>query len=781
MRPFALHVLWMLVLALPQLHAIADQNSAAQMPVARVTNDRDADLIRELIRRGDFETAERLIRSGLRSATPISDAYARQTVWLSELETARRRTIDNFENEDILAAQQPIAELITAYPEHPRRLFLESQQIAVELAAAEHDLLAIMVNPGDTDRGDRALRRLTDAAAKSESLSKAVAEEKTRLNSQTSMSPSVMAMLGDLTRLEQETQVQIVQIKLMETELFPAGSNDRLAAATAALQSADQALTRLPSECQARNEVERLRVVALLRSEDFERARRAFDELAREVSPESDARVRALDIQIDLHSNRQTDAIKKLNAFYGKQPSQAPLSIEMDLVRLESLLTRKDTNQNGAGDWMDAIGNRHGAYGRRRAETIAIGSLRSQSGDASADGTGNRMDPSIIAAQGRQYLRDGNPLRAAQLLASAAMTESNPDHAIQRSLEAAAAFVAAKQPSDAADILAGVAKLKPTGNGAAAAHLQAVLLKTQNKPAASEIEAMLRTTITMWPDSEHAPQAGNWLIKLLSADMRIVEAAEVATELGLDHYETALEHWRRAFRERDPADQSELTTRMQQAFASLMDEADVAVRYRQFAAYFFDRDALNDLPESAASESYSETLLQFRLRGKQATELPAPPADALDDTVARLMQDGRQNASLRSKIASQIESWPQPSGHSLAKAERQIWLGKIEDAKATIEALVKDSASPGAIIRTAATLFGSSEHTDARRESIQWWDRLAAGLPVGSDDWHQAKIESIRAIKQLGDAEQAQQRARYILLTRPPTAPDLRRQYQDLQ
>ncbi|WP_345327170.1 hypothetical protein [Novipirellula rosea] len=776
MRPFALHCLWMLALALPQLHA-----SAEQTPVARMTNDRDADLNRELIRRGEFDTAERLIRRVLQSATPSSDTYARQIIWWSELETARRRTIDNFGNEDVTAAQQPITALITAYPEHSRRLFLESQQIAVELAAAEHDLLAIMVNPGDTDRNERALHRLTDAAAKSESLSKAVAEEKTRLNSQTSMSPSVMAMLGDLTRLEQETQVQIVQIKLMETELFPSGSDDRLAAATAALRSADQALTRLPSECQARNEVERLRVVALLRSEDFERARTAFKELIREVPLDSDPRVRALDIQIDLHSDHHADAIKKLRAFYGKQPTQAPLSIEMDLVRLESLLTQNDTNKNSVGDWIDSIGTRHGAYGRRRAETIAIGSLRSQSGDASADGTGNRMDPSIIAAQGRQYLRDGNPLRAAQLLASAAMTESNPDQAIQRSLEAAAAFVAAKQPGDAADILAGVAKLKPTGNGAAAAHLQAVLLKTKTKPAASEIEEMLRTTITTWPESEHAPQAGNWLIKLLSGDKRIVEAAEIATELALDHYETALELWRQAFRESDPADQSDLTTRMKQAFTTAIGEASVALRYREFAAYLFDRDALSDLPESAATNSYSESLLQFRLRGKQATELPAPPADVLDDTVARLMQDGRQNASLRSKIATQIEGWPELSGDSLAKAERQIWLGQIEDAKATVEALVKDSASPGWVIRATATLFGSSDNADAQRESIQWWDRLAAGLPVGSDDWHQAKIESIRAIKQLGDAEQAQQRARYILLTRPPTAADLRRQYQDLQ
>ncbi|EMI16759.1 signal peptide protein, partial [Rhodopirellula maiorica SM1] len=679
MRLIALHCLWIMALALPQRYGNADQT-----PVARVSSDRDADLISELIRRGDFDTAQRLIRRGLQSVTPNSDSYARQTIWLSELETAQRQTIDNFSDEDILAAQKPIDELITAYPEHPRRLFLRSQRIAVELAAAEHDLLSIMVNPGDTDRGERALRRLTDAAAKSESLSKAVAEEKTRLNSQTNMSPSVMAMLGDLTRLEQETQVQIVQIKLMETELFPASSDDRLAAATAALRSADQALTRLPSDSQARNEVERLRVVALLRSEDFQRARSALSELTREVPLDSDARVRALDIQIDLHSNHHADAKKKLDAFYDKQPANAPLSIEMDLVRLESLLASDDANQNRVGDWIDSIGTRHGAYGRRRAETIAIGSLRSQSRNGSTEGTGNQIDPSIIAAQGRQYLRDGNPLRAAQLLASAAMTETNPDLAIKRSLEAAAAFVAAKQPGDAADILAGVAKLKPAGTGAAAAHLQAVVLKTKTKSPASEIEVMLRTTIALWPDSEYAPQAGNWLIKLLSADKRIIEAAEIATQLGLGDYETALELWRQAFRESESADQSELTTQMKQAFASVLDDINVAKQYRQFAAYFFDRDALSDLAETTTPDDYSETLLQFRRLGTQASMLPAPPANVLPDTVARLMQDGRQNASLRETIANQIEGWPEPLGDSLERAERQIWLGKIEDAKVTV-------------------------------------------------------------------------------------------------
>ncbi len=762
------------------------QSSAAQpTAVGRTSNDRDADLIAELIRRTEFDVAENLILRGLKSTSPMSDAYARWTLWYCELETAQRRTREDFSDQEILAAQKPIRELLDSYPEHPRALFLQSQLIGVETAAAEHDLLAVMIHPADEQRTERALRRLTAADSVLETLATTTFEAKTRLDSHSPTTPEAAAMGSDLARLAQQTQVDLVRVKLMGTELFPRGSDDRLAAATAALQAADEALTQLPSECQARNEVERLRVITLLRSEDFDRARREFNQLVSEVPVASDLRMRALDILIDLRSDRHDEAFRKLDAFYQPSPSQAPLSIDMDLVRLESLLLRDADDRNQGGDWMETIGKRHGAYGRRRAETIAIDVLRSAPSHASSGESPLRMDPGIVAAQGRQYLRDGNPVRAAQLLASAAMAESTPDRAIKRSLESAAAFVAAKQPGDAADILSGVATLKPSGSGAAAAHLQAAILKSQAKVSARELEAMLQTTITTWPDSEQANQAGNWLVKLYTAQQRRVDAAEVATTLGLNDFETAFELWEDAFQSSDEAARIEMMPRLKHAFAKSMDEPSVAERYRHLATYFFDRVDLDDLPpidpSAAATVSPSEALLRFRISGATAAELQKLAGDKLEMAAARLMKDGRQDTTLRIPIATLIESWPPASANSLEHAERLVWLGRIKEATTAINALAGEPDAPRDLVRQAASLLSRSDNDAAKRISIEWWDRWAAGLPVGSDDWHRAKLESITTLKQLGDVQQAQQRARYILLTNPPKDNALRDQYSSLQ
>ncbi len=54
------------------------------------------------------------------------------------------------------------------------------------------------------------------------------------------------------------------------------------------------------------------------------------------------------------------------------------------------------------------------------------------------------VDPSLIAAQGQDWLRRGNPGRAGDLLSAAATAESDPDRAIRHASEAAAALISAR-------------------------------------------------------------------------------------------------------------------------------------------------------------------------------------------------------------------------------------------------------------------------------------------------------------------------------------------------
>ncbi|MFG0263220.1 MAG: hypothetical protein ACF788_12580, partial [Novipirellula sp. JB048] len=273
---------------------------AQPAPVGRASHDREADLIAELIRRADFEIAARLIRRGLHSTTPQSDAHARWTIRLSELETARGRTSETFSDQAITAAQKPITELLDAYPEHPRRLFLQSQAIEVDIAAAEHHLMAVMINPADRKRSEQTLHRLTDTEARLETLFRHTAEAQVRLDSLPRITPESTAMRSDFARLGQQIQVELVRVTLMITELFPLGSDDRLAAPRAELGGAAGGLTGRPRYGRPRHYVERLRVIALLRSEDLERARRELHRLADEAARTSDDRLRALNIRIDL-------------------------------------------------------------------------------------------------------------------------------------------------------------------------------------------------------------------------------------------------------------------------------------------------------------------------------------------------------------------------------------------------------------------------------------------------------------------------------------------------
>ena len=60
------------------------------------------------------------------------------------------------------------------------------------------------------------------------------------------------------------------------------------------------------------------------------------------------------------------------------------------------------------GKWLDVIEQRGGAYARRRAEAVSLAILRA-SGNSPA--RPQMVDPSLIAAQGQDWLRRGNPGR----------------------------------------------------------------------------------------------------------------------------------------------------------------------------------------------------------------------------------------------------------------------------------------------------------------------------------------------------------------------------------
>ncbi len=769
------------VLLWSSIAVAADERS----PVGRSTSDRDADLIAEWNRRGDFDSSRDLVAAEIESKASDSDAVARWLSIASTIEYAAMRLTDECSDDMLREAQAPIDRWMANHPMHRRVYFLEFARLQIEITAAGQDVLAVSVNANDTGRSDRGLLRLTQVELRLAELSTKV---RALLANQQSLDVKSRdeAFIGDLQRLDQEIQVAIVSCKLMQTELFPPASSNRFAAASAARSASDKAIAHLPSECQARLEIERLRIIAMIRGDDFSEAKSALLHLANEVPVALDHRLRALSIQIDLGLGDQKVASKKLAAFYGDNALTAPTSIEMDLVQLEFLLRQDKPSSDDVGRFIKAIELRNGAYGRRRAEMIAIGAIDTSSAESS------KIAPSIIAAQGRDYLRNGESERAAQLLASAAMAQSSADEAMELAIQSAAAFVSANQSLNAADVLSGVAKWKSAASKAPAGMLEAAVLRSKAKAPAGEVESALQSILTLWPASPEAVQASLWFVRLLDANNRLIEAAEISTLQWKNHPESVdvtvvFGRWTQAARKSKSND--ELTKRFQQSFESIQEKAEVKERYSSWAAYHFSREELAGLsefkaPRNTPEELFAQAIYEFRRSDSvdsfAVSELfKTPPPGLVPDVVDRLMKDARETPNRRTATAKWIQQWPGVDSQSLDACERFIWLGDLDNANQLIETLISNAANRGDMLRSIATILSTSEDARAKQEAVRRWDQLASGLPIGSEPWHQSKLSAIEVLRELGNSEEAKRRASYILLTKPPGDAKTKNRYEN--
>ena len=747
--------------------------------VGRSTNDRDADLVDAMIQRQRFDDALSICRMLGRGADPERDAAAKWAIQRSRVLVARQMGQDQFNDTDIQTASEPVADLVSSYPEHRRRFFLAAQLLMVQRSAALHGVLRAAVAPADDAARDEATKNLLRATAELESLIKEIGDARIVLDQHSDNRP--FAMIDDLARLQQELQVETVTLALMQTELFPPNSDDSIAAATRAEQLADQAITKLPSDSGARREVERLKIESILRAGQYDRADRELKLIVEANQPPLSARWMALQTRLDVAQQRMGQAAARLDGFFGAQAISAPRSIEMDLARLEFLLRSDPASESG--DWLEAIESRGGVYARRRAEAMALSLLgRSRSSSMPT------IDPSIVAAQGQDYLRRGDPERAAELLAAAAKAETNPDRAIERAAEAAAAFGLSQKHDQASALLAETATANPQAKQAPAAHLQAALLVASNDPAAIQrVESMLRLHLRLWPRSETSFGARAWLLKLLTEQLRLVDAAEVATAIPVDQVtserlDAIALRWQATLRAATEGS-SEVSKRFLDAYRPLLSDKLAAERFPLLVALLVDRDLLGQVSLSSdvvGLDPFASALLTYRQRGIDSEALQSPPPELIAVATERLMRDGRQNPVLRKSIARVLARWEGNDDRSLEHAERLLWDGRTEESIKVINELIRAQPADAGVTAQAAKLLTTIDNTAAMQEGIRLWDQLAGGAKQGTPLWHEAKLSAIAALRRVGSLAEAQRRARYVLLTLANLRDDYRRQYEAL-
>ena len=774
----------------------SDQQTLAAGPsiknVGRMTHDRDEDLIQALLERGRFDDALDLCRLRSADLELQADAAAKWRVRESKILTARQMGRDTFGNDELAVVQRPVSDLLRSYPNHPRELFLKSQLLDSEKSFALHSVLRAAVSPRNDQVQELATRRLLTAMSHLSSLADEVQQKRSALESERTVASR--GMIADLRRLGQELQIDAVSIALVQTDLFPSGSADCIAAATKAEQVANDAITRLPVGTDARNEVERLRVEAVFRAAQYDRCDALLTALLSQFTGSLPPKLQALRVRLCIAQGQLAKAGKLLDDFFGDVPEAAPNALSMDLARLEFLLIANAGRR--VGDWLEVIQRRGGAYARRRADAVSLSHLNSTSQSKAT------VDPSVVAAQGQDWLRRGDPSRAGNLLAAAAAAEPDPDRAMSRVAEAAAALLAAKRVNDAIDLMQDVSLAKSTAEKASATHLQAAILLARLDPSdpatVTRLESMLRKNLQRWSDSASSGSIRTWLSKILTSQRRYLEAAEIVSDVNPATINTELAQsianaWlsvlgKSALDTADTAvpqksDRREATSSFQAAMKKLISNDAMRSRYRLVSVLHLDRTELGDLTPLGANafpdDAFIDSLINFRRSGVMPAE--SPPSVLLLQIEQRLMADARTDLSLRQKTVALLAKWLGSEAVSMASAERCLWASDVEKAIKLLKEVQKTSADPRKSIQQAATMLGSSDNTKAQQAGVALWDELAAGLPQGQYAWHEAKLAAIRLLQRMGNQQEAYRRAKFILLTQGTIDDALRSQYQSVK
>ncbi|MGB7344688.1 MAG: hypothetical protein WBD20_10765 [Pirellulaceae bacterium] len=743
--------------------------------VLRQTDDRNQDLIDALIRGQRFDEAIALCASEKQIADPRSDEAAKWAIRWSHVLAKKQEANSTFDAQAVTKAQQPVAELLQAYGDHRRALFLEAQLAQVDQTAAKHAVVIASVSPNSAQQTEQVFTQLARTTQRFVELAAKIDAARATLDG-TATTPDEKSMSADVLRLHNELRIDIVSMALLQTDLFPPESRDQLSAANKARQAAEAAVAEIPQNSPARLEIERLRVQAILRSGDYTLAGQSLIELARQYSGSIPHRILALRVELDLAQKKLAQAESLLLKFYGDRPDSAPSSIEMDLARLGYLIAAKD---DWVGTWLESIEKRHGAYARRRAEAISLGNLRNSTST-------EPIDPSIIAAQGSDWLRRGEPLRAAKLLAAAAQAETKPELAIKRALESAAAYTKSDSHSEAASVLSSISLKHHAASQAADVHLQAALLlsQTQNAEAANAIESILLQTHRTWPKSDAGAKARRWLLTLLDRQDRKLELTQAATSFlnetsSKQDVSTAFAAWREMIAKVNSPELPGHFLQFKQAFAPLDNLPLVQQLYPLTAAFILDRSELANLSTSLTSETdeekFAAAFLAFRLGQPDSPTMLSPPDSMIDAARWRLLRDGELDSAKRKPIAELLSKW---GGSWEDQIPVKVWADDIDGAMDLAKQAAEASDRPAKVWQRLATSLGESSLPESQRRGIEVWDQLAAGSPKGSPPWHEAKLAAIELMVTSGDRQEAARRAKYVLLTQPPSDANLLRRYE---
>lgn len=656
---------------------------------------------------------------------------------------------------------------------------------------------------------------------------------------------------AELRRRESLLWLTRVELVAMLPEMFAEHTADCGALSEQTIRLIGEAIAKFPDRSELNGELSRLLAEAQLRSGDADAAMRTMQQASMHENREADTHGAtkstvgtesplvietsdqlAFVIRADIANHRWEAAEDKLQQYFGDEPAAAPPSPAMDLARLRYLISRpaKSPELVEIGQWLDAIQTRGGANARRNAETLLARDRESHAEMASqpesdADSSAlpadsAKLDPRVLRADARYYLRVGKTLPAAITFARAAVADPEATRGIESAIQSAAILQSASKESAAAELLRRIALQHRQHKSSPLLMLQAASLRSESDRDVSSEEADVKPSseaaftareilvelIAQWPTAAASQTARTALIDSSIAAGDSLSAAMLATQMPAEHWgeETAIrcrKLWQHAIAGNDPLNSAchwdddvchrnhaaELTERlgtMRGTFAAAS-ASPIAAQTNCICTILLDscddtsgRDRLQQAL-SKVSDSTFKQLAQRRLGRdipSDAPEMTSSANSAIDSEIShaviwRLNQDLRENPTLRRSLATYLLAMMDEGGINLDPRLHVAWLlasGKIAEGDQLLREELAISKQPAELLATAAKALAISTEPSELIRASRVWQELAAGIPSSQPSHQRARVESIDCLWRSGNRRDARSAAELMLLTNPP-------------
>ncbi|MEQ8786639.1 MAG: hypothetical protein RIC55_10085 [Pirellulaceae bacterium] len=711
-------------------------------------------------------------------------------------------------------------------PNHPRLLLVLLQEALTQLARGELLRQEAEVGAGPENAQELARAEIRKAAAAIEALTEQVADQIAIRNRTPARGDELTA--AELMALENHIHYHLARVFRNQALVYPAGSDDRVASLTRAIQQLEAPLRRLPAGDPLvwRILLDRAMCERLLA--DFAKAKQALAGIEAAAAP-ADIRLAARAEAMRLHlAEKHPDAALALVA--DSRTIDGRTSPELDLALLEAYLAKwraAGADEDAAKQWQQKalavvklLEQEHGPYWGRRGDLMLVRTAGRGGGTADLE--------IMVRTADNFYLQKqfDDAIAAYDKAAAQADAARDADRAFELLLKAALVCDQLERHEEALRRMREAAVKHRANAHAGRTHLRAALLASQMAAAdAARLDqyiALLEEHVATWRGEATADQANMWLGQIRQFQQKWPEAIQAYLQVspGFASYAesvaAAAACSRRWFAELKAS--GEPYEQQAAAAAKFFEElvygetktspvrwddvarlaAVTAARIRlqhtpggHAAAAALLEPALAASPDAdAAWKADAASLLVVALAGQETRraealtklrQLAEGDPQSLLDMLAGLAQSAaaarpearRQMAELlleASDLLTPKQDQLDAAGQSLlvrTRAEALSALGRAEEAVSAYAALAQKYPRDAVVRRGYAAFLLAADRPATLGKALDEWRILAERTRPRTEPWYEAKYSVALALVKLGRKQEAAELIRYLQVTPP--------------